>query len=526
MEKPQTGAAVAAAVPAAETSLPATDQACFCPGPRRKFVLISAILASSLGFIDGTVVSIALPAIRADLDAGLAAMQWVSNSYMLFLGALVLAGGAAGDRYGLRNVFAIGIAVFVTASLLCAAAPDETFLIVARSLQGIGAAIMVPGSLAIIAKAYPADERGRAIGIWAAASAVTTALGPLVGGLWLSFSGDMGWQAGWRLIFAINLPLGLIALAMLLMRVPADPPDRTRRPDLLGAVLATAGLGAIAYGLTGGGVEGEPGEPVWTSVAAGVALLATFVCWQARARDPMMPLSLFASAGFSGANAMTLMLYFALSAVLFFLPMTLVTGWGLPESQTALVFLPLTVFIAALSGWVGKQATHLGARLFLSAGSLICAFAYAVMAMTMHYQAFWAALLPCMALMGLGMALVVSPLSTTVMACAGDHDSGIASAINNTAARLAGLLAVAMLGGVAAATFNASLADAGAAAGAMGFAQPPAAAGEAAAAAFAVAMNDAFAAIAWIAAAVALVSAATSWLALGRTPVELSAKAE
>lgn len=513
MEKPQPGPPVSAAIPQGLAVWPADDT--FCPQRQRKFVLVSAILASSLGFIDGSVVAIAIPAIRADLDAGLTAMQWVSNSYMLFLGALVLAGGAAGDRYGLRNVFMTGIALFILASVLCAMAPDAAFLIAARSLQGVGAAIMVPGSLAIIAKAYPAGERGRAIGIWAAASAVTTAMGPLAGGIWLALAGDLGLSGGWRAIFAINIPLGLIAIGLLASRVPTDPADATRRPDITGAVLATFALGLTAYGLTGGGVEGQPGQTNWPMVGAGLLLLATFLIWQTRAADPMMPLRLYASRNFSAANAMTLSLYFSLSAILFFLPMTLVSGWRLEESQTALVFLPLTILIGALSGQIGKLAPIWGVRVLLTAGSAVCAMAYAAMALTMHLNAFWTILLPLMAVMGLGMALVVSPLSVAVMAAAGDRETGIASAINNTAARLAGLLAVAILGGVATAAFDASFVASGQMQPGAGFGElPDMPANDGLRLAFSSAMNDAFAAIAWVAAAGAALSAVISWFAL------------
>src|SRR5688500_9564096 len=218
----------------------------FCPHSRRRFVLIAAILASALGFIDGSVVSIAIPAIRADLGATLADAQWISNAYALTLSALILAGGAAGDNFGLRRTFVAGIVLFVVASLACAAAPGAASLIVARAVQGIGAAIMVPGSLAIIAKAYPKKERGRAIGIWAASSALTTALGPVIGGVLLSSFDD----SVWRWIFAVNLPLGGLAIYFLAAKVPADAPGATRALDLGGAALATASLGALAYGFT------------------------------------------------------------------------------------------------------------------------------------------------------------------------------------------------------------------------------------------------------------------------------------
>ena len=291
----------------------------FCPQSRRRFVLIAAILASALGFIDGSVVSIAIPAIRADLGAMLADAQWVSNAYALTLSALILAGGAAGDNFGLRRTFAAGIALFVAASVACALAPTAGLLIAARAIQGIGAAIMVPGSLAIIAKAYPRQERGRAIGIWAASSALTTALGPLLGGLVLSSFDD----GIWRAIFAINLPLGGIAIYLLLAKVPADAASDRHKLDLGGAAIATAALGALAYGLTA--ISAEDGSTVLPAafIAAGVVLSVAFLVCERRRAEPMVDLSLFRSTAFSGANAATFFLYFALSGILFYLPMLL-----------------------------------------------------------------------------------------------------------------------------------------------------------------------------------------------------------
>lgn len=401
--------------------LPSSSQTgSFCPADKRSLLLVAAILASSLGFIDGTVVSIALPAIRADLSASLAAAQWVSSAYLLMLSALLMAGGALGDRFGLRNVFGAGIFLFLAASMVCAIAPNSAFLIGARALQGLAAAIMVPGSLAIIAKAFPPGERGRAIGIWAAASAATSALGPLGGGLLLAATGDWGW----RLIFAINLPLGLLALGFL-AQVPADAPAGNRRFDMAGVVLATLGLGIMALGLTGGralfGVDsGEIAGADWAITVSGVAVVGLFIVWEARTAAPMMPLQLFADAGFSGANLATFLLYFALAAVLFYLPMTLITAWQAGTLKAALVFLPIAILVGAMSGPVGRVAGKNGPRWFMAGGSLVCAIAYAFMAATMAMQQFWLALLPSMTLMGFGMGLLVSPLSVAVMTSVGD----------------------------------------------------------------------------------------------------------
>ncbi len=419
----------------------------FCPRSSRRFVLIAAILASALGFIDGSVVAIATPAMRADLGAGLAEAQWISNGYALTLSALILVGGAAGDRFGLRHTFVTGIALFVAASLACALAPNPPVLVLFRAIQGVGAAVMVPSSLAIIAKAYPKKERGGAIGIWAAASALTTALGPVLGGLMLAFFGD----GVWRAIFAINLPLGLVSIYLLLAKVPADPVSGKRGLDLGGAALATLAFGALAYGLTAMSGDGER-YYVTISLMAATVLIGAFVAWELRQREPMIDLGLFRGSAFAGANLATFFLYFALSAILFYLPMLLIAGWGLSAGEVGFIFLPLSACIAVLSGTVGRLADRIGPRLPLAAGSLLVAFAFAGLSLLAHagVHRFWAGVFPAMVVMGLGMALVVSPLSTAVMTAVEDKDTGAASGINNAVSRIGGLIAVAAMGSVAA----------------------------------------------------------------------------
>ncbi len=291
----------------------------FCPAESRIYVLVAAILASAMGFIDGAVLSIAVPAIRSDLSASFADAQWVSNAYLLLLSSLLLLGGAAGDRFGIKRVFAIGIVIFVIASVVSAIAPSAFLLIVARAVQGAGAALMVPGSLAIIAAAYPREQRGRAIGLWAAASSLTTILGPIIGGLLLTAFGV--WS--WRMVFAVNLPLGAIALGLLYWKVPNDQRGQGRGLDVVGALLVTAGLLAVAWGLTGDGSSPVPQvSHIVIYGGVGVGLLAAFLIWEAKSAAPMMPLSLFSSRSFSGANALTFALYFALGGTLFYLPMT------------------------------------------------------------------------------------------------------------------------------------------------------------------------------------------------------------
>ena len=465
----------------------------FCDPAARKFILVSAILASALGFIDGTVVAIAMPAIRDTLGATLAQAQWVHNAYMLTLSALILVGGAAGDRFGLARVFGLGIALFVVASMLCAIAPNATFLIVMRAVQGVGAAIMVPGSLAIIARAYPKEDRGRAIGIWAAASALTTALGPIIGGLALSIGGpDM-----WRWIFAVNLPLGGLALYLLRTRVKADPGQPGAPLDYAGALLATAALLALAWGLT----SLQHGDPTSVAlwIAGGGLLLGAFVAVEAKSRHPMMPLDLFAVRNFWVVNLLCFTLYGALNIILFFLPMTLISGWGVDEFETAAAFAPLSVFISALSARIGRLADTYGPRPLLAGGSACVAAGYAAMALIAPAQAFWTGILPAMCLVGLGMAMVVAPLSTAVLAAVSDEQAGTASGVNNAISRLAGLIWVAAVGGLAATAY----ANAG---GTASFGVPSATDGHGAA------TTAAFVALAWVAAGLCALSAGLALL--------------
>ncbi len=490
---------------------PAAAPATFCPPDRRRYVLIAAILASALGFIDGSVVAIAMPAIRSSVGATLADAQWISNGYMLTLSALILVGGAAGDRFGLRRVFAGGIALFVAASVMCAAAPGPISLILFRTVQGVGAAFVVPGSLAIIAKAYPKTERGRAIGIWAASAALTTAVGPVLGGLMLSFFGDSAWRA----IFAVNLPLGGVAFYLLLAKVPHDEPAGRRAIDMGGAVLATLGLGALAFGLTSASANGDAFSiRTLLFVLCCVFFLGAFLFWERRCGAPMIDLSLFRNRAFAGANAATFFLYFGLSAVLFYLPMFAVAGWGVSEAATGFIFLPLSAAIALLSGPVGKLTDRTGPRLPITAGSVIVALAFAGIAIVSGFglHRFWSGIFPMMALFGLGMAMVVSPLSAAVMTAVEDKDTGAASGINNAMSRVAGLIAVAAMGGVAALRYTAVL---GAQAGpdaAPGFGEKPAEALPVAIEAARVAASEAaFSLVAAIVAVLALFSALIAW---------------
>jgi len=488
-----------------------SSSASFCPPGNRPYVLVAAILASSMGFIDGSVLSIATPAIRADLGASLGDAQWFSNAYLLPLAAMLLIGGAAGDRFGLRLVFSLGIGIFVLASLASALAPDASWLIIARAVQGLGAALMVPGSLAIIAKAYPREQRGRAIGVWSSFSSLTTILGPVIGGLVLTGLGE----GSWRLIFAINLPLGGVAIAVLLLKVPRDPPDANRRLDMVGGILVTLALLLIATGLTPAGGS----SPIWSQVVgyggAGVVLLGAFLWWEARVPQPMLPLRHFRNVAFSGAQGLTFLLYFGLGAVTFFLPMAMIGGWGRSPAEMAIALLPLGVALTVLSPLAGRLSDRFGPAPLLAGGSVVVAVAFALLGLVMRLESIWVGVLPAIALLGIGMSAVVSPLSTAVMTSVEDADTGLASGVNNAVARVAGLFAVALMGGIAAMVFEQTLGPFAELPVFFGL-QPEAALRPAAESARRAASNAAFATIAYITALLALLSAAIGWLTQAR----------
>jgi EmrB/QacA subfamily drug resistance transporter len=469
----------------------------------RKFILIAAILASSLGFIDGSIVSIALPSIRASLGGTLAQAQWISNGYLLPLSALILVGGAIGDRYGLARVFASGIALFILASIACSFAPSAEFLIFARALQGFGAAFMIPGSLALISRVYPPGERGKAIGIWAAASAVTSALGPIIGGLLLTFGSD----DSWRLIFAINLPLGAIALFLLYRHIDNDPTELDRGIDLAGAVFAILSLGLLAGALTGVEQGNIFGYSPWLLGVLSLLCSLIFILIELRSPHPMMPLALFTNTGFSAANVVSFLIYFSFSAILFYLPMAMIGGWGESEINTATAYAPLSIFIALLSGSAGKTADKYGPGYLLVAGSLVLAAGYAALALAFPTQNFWDRILPAMVCQGIGMGLVVAPVSTAIMGTVEANRTGIASGINNAVTRMAGLIAIAAMGIVVATAYTS--AGGTESFGTMGNT-----------AQHAVASNAAFVRVAYVASAFCVIAAIISWIYVPRVPLK------
>lgn len=415
----------------------------FCAPQDRRLVLWAAILASSMGFIDSSVTAIAMPAIRTALDASLVQAQWINVAYLITLSGLVLAGGAMGDRFGTARVFGIGIWIFIAGSIGCAFALDPNQMIAARALKGVGAALMVPGSMALVSRAYPREERGRALGLWAAASTLTTALGPVLGGVILTWLGDVGW----RLIFALNLPLGMVALWLLHGRTAQETSGTTLRIDWLGAGLASVGLVLLAW------VLADPAAPtvLWLATPA---VLGTFVIWQAVAPAPMIRLGLFRRRTFAVTNLVTLFLYFGLNGVMFYLPMTAVSAWGVTALEVTAAFLPISVLIGILSAPAGRWADQIGPGPLMAAGAGLVALAYAGLGLTAGTGDFWGRVVPLMLVAGVGLGLAVAPLTAAVMQGAEDGEQGAASGINNAVARVAGLIAVAVLGRVAATVYG------------------------------------------------------------------------
>ena len=407
--------------------------------PRKRLALAATVLGSSMAFIDGSVVNVALPAMRAALKADAAQVQWIVNAYLLLLGALVLIGGSAGDRYGRRKVFIIGVVLFGLASLGCALAPDAGWLIAARAAQGVAAALLVPASLAILGSTFDDEERGGAIGTWAGLGAVTTAVGPVLGG-WLVD------HVSWRAIFLINLPLAAatVWLALAAVRESRDPD--VDRLDWRGAALAATGLGALTWGLTAVGQRGWTSVAVWGALATSAGLLAGFVVSQARQKHPMMPLSLYRSRTFSGANLLTLALYFGLTGALFFLPFELIARHGYSAAAAGATLLPLSLVMGTLSGLAGKAADRFGARPMLTLGPILAGVGFGLLGAPWIGGGFWTGVLPALLVLAVGMTISVAPLTNTVMGAVAASHAGVASGVNNAVARIAGLLAVAVLG--------------------------------------------------------------------------------
>jgi EmrB/QacA subfamily drug resistance transporter len=410
----------------------------YASGPGR-WVLAATVLGSAIAAIDATVVGIALPAVGRDFHTGLSSLQWVVTAYTLTLAGLLLVAGAFGDRYGRRRVFLIGVVWFAVASILCGVAPNAPVLIVARALQGVGAALLTPGSLAILEASFIPDDRGKAIGAWSGLGGVATAIGPFLGG-WLIQA------ATWRLIFAINLPIAAAVVALAWRHVPESrDPQATGRIDVGGGLLVTLGLVGLTYGLIEGPTSGWTSPGVLAALVCGGLLLAAFVGWERRTRAPMLPLELFSSTQFSATNLVTFVVYGALGGTLFLLPIQLQQVSGYTALQAGVSLLPLTVIMLVLSSRSGALAARIGPRLQMSAGPILAGAGLALFTLVGPNGDYLTEVLPAVTVLGLGLATTVAPLTATVLAAVPARHAGMASAVNNDVARAAALVAVVVL---------------------------------------------------------------------------------
>src|SRR5688500_3458018 len=424
------------------------------PSSRTKqLTLVASILGTTVVTVDSTVVNVALPAIQEDLGGGLAGQQWTANAYLVTLSSLILIGGSLGDIYGERRVFMIGVGGFGVTSVFCAVAPTIELLVVARALQGVFGAVLTPAALATIVATFPPDERGKAVGAWTAWGGIGTVLGPLIGGQLVD-------SASWRWIFALNVPIVLITLGLVTrVMAPTRPRDEDARVDVVGAVLCALGLAGITYGLIEQPRQGWGDPTVAVPLVGGALLFAGFIVWEARSSHPMLPLALFRRRNFTIGNIETFSMYAGLGLLFFFLVLYLqqVAGYNAVEAGTAAI--PVTVVMFALSTRFGALADRYGPRFFMGVGPLVAAAGLALFLRIDADVDYLPDLLPGLLVFSLGLAMTVAPLTSTVLADADESNAGIASGVNNAIARVAGLVAIAAVGAVVAASFGRRLED-------------------------------------------------------------------
>ncbi len=398
-------------------------------------MLAATIIASSMAFIDMSIVNVALPVLQHGLDASFAEAQWVVEAYTLFLSALILTGGAIGDLYGRRRMFSLGILIFALASAGCGLAPNAAVLIAARAAQGLGAALMTPGSLAILSASFPAERQGQAVGLWSASTGIGVAIAPAVGG-WLIH------VLSWRWVFLINLPPALIALGITYWKVPESSALQRRSLDLLGMALATMGLGSLTYGLIAIGQTSWHDPLAVGSLLFGFGLLALFVVVEGSSKTPMISLNVFRLQGFAGVQAFTFLLWAALSGALFFVPFRLMQVQGFDPLQAGFALLPFVIVVSLLSRWAGRLSDRLGPRLPLMVGASLAGCGFLLLTLPDANSSYLSGFLPGLGAIGLGMGTCIAPVTVAALNAAGPSHVGIASAINNMAARTGGLIAI------------------------------------------------------------------------------------